>query len=140
MGVDPQQHRQVTGLFSSSSASRPLRRGGRVRGEGGRARREGGREALQDLWWREQVDGQRRDLLAAFLRLGGLGALWLFLLFHLSFMLPSVWKLHTVKEWITNHTSPLGLEMPAGHETYSDGPNGPGFPDVIVPIAMLLFR
>ena len=133
MGVDPQQHRQVTGLFPSSSASRPLRRGGR-------ARREGGREALQDLWWREQVAAQRRDLWGAVLRLGGLGALWLLLLFHLSFLLSSVWQLHTQNGWFANFTSPLGLEMADGHEFYVGGPGNPGYPDVILPIALFLIR
>lgn len=93
MGVDPQQHRAVTGLFSSrlsSSSWSPSSRGG-VRG--GAARRDEGREEGRE-GWREEVAGQRREFTGRVLGWCVPGLLWTILLHQLYSMLPSLWQQH----------------------------------------------
>ena len=100
MGVDPQQHRAVTGVFASrlsSSSWTPSSRGRAGGAPGGEEGREEGREGWEEEereGWREEVARQRREFMGRFLGWSVHGLLWIILLHQLHSMLLSLWWQH----------------------------------------------
>ena len=104
MGVDPQQHRAVTGVFASrlsSSSWTPSSRGRAGGAPGGEEGREEGREG-----WREEVVRQRREFMGRFLGWSVHGLLWIILLHQLHSMLLSLWQQHDNNQPFGSITQP----------------------------------
>ena len=142
MGVDSQHYRRVTGLYASRVSSSRWSPSSSWRGRRGIVRREEGRADIHELWWREEVARQRREILRNSFRLGGFGALWVLLLCHLSVIFPTIWQMCNHRECLGITTSPLASRvqdgLPLGFQMVA--PSDPGFPDVIVSLALIIIR
>ena len=106
MGVDPQQHRAVTGVFASRLSSSRGRAGGAPGGEEGREEGREGWEEEEREGWREEVVRQRRDFMGRFLGWSVHGLLWIILLHQLHSMLLSLWQQHGRSQPLGNTTQP----------------------------------